>query len=59
VDAITNALREEPTNDSYWTAYGNAHFSDQPEIAQHAYIKALELDPKVIKNLMAIGEKMN
>lgn len=48
VDAITNALKEEPTNNSYWTAYGNAHFSDQPEIAQHAYIKALELDPKVI-----------
>lgn len=59
VDAITNALKEEPINNSYWTAYGNAHFSGQPEIAQHAYIKALELDPKVIWNLMAIAERMS
>lgn len=47
VDAIINALKEEPINDSYWMAYGDIHFSSQPEIAQHAYVKALELDPKV------------
>ncbi|KAJ3567050.1 hypothetical protein NP233_g6613 [Leucocoprinus birnbaumii] len=46
VEAITNALREEPSNDLYWNAYGNAHFSSHPKIAQHAYIKALELDSK-------------
>lgn len=47
VEAVTNALKEEPLNDAYWIAYGNAHFSDQPKMAQHAYVQALELDPKV------------
>jgi superkiller protein 3 len=46
VDATTNALREEPTNDLYWNAYGSAHFMEHPKVAQHAYIKALELDSK-------------
>ncbi|KAF5351978.1 hypothetical protein D9756_007386 [Leucocoprinus leucothites] len=31
VEAITNALKEEPSNDMYWNAYGNAHFSNQPK----------------------------
>jgi superkiller protein 3 len=56
VEAITNALKEEPSNDLYWNTYGNAHFSTHPKIAQHAYIKALDLDSKVWKNLTCIGE---
>lgn len=47
VEAITNALNEEPSNDLYWTAYGNAHFSGHPKLSQHAYIKAIEQHPKV------------
>lgn len=47
VEAITNALKEYPSNDLYWNAYGNAHFLGHPKIAQHAYIKALELSSKV------------
>lgn len=46
-EAMTNALKEEPTNELYWSIYGNVQFSDHPKVAQHAYIKALELNPKV------------
>lgn len=47
IEAMTNALKEEPTNELYWSTYGNVQFSDHPKVAQHAYIKALELNPKV------------
>ncbi|KAI0915649.1 hypothetical protein AcW1_003803 [Taiwanofungus camphoratus] len=48
-EAIRNfkeALRLEPSNDQYWTALGDATFESQPRTAQHAYIKALEIDGK-------------
>lgn len=44
---IVEALRQEPGNDTYWSALGNVHFTRQPKIAQHAFIKALEFDSKV------------
>jgi superkiller protein 3 len=47
VNSLTQALRADPSNDLYWNAFGNAHFSERPKIAQHAYIRSLELDPKV------------
>lgn len=49
-EAITqfkNALRLEPTNDSFWLALGNATFLSQPSLCQHSYIRALEIDNKV------------
>jgi superkiller protein 3 len=44
---ILHALREEPGNDTYWSALGCLHFTRHPKIAQHAFIKALEFDSKV------------
>ncbi|KAF9451265.1 protein prenylyltransferase [Macrolepiota fuliginosa MF-IS2] len=55
VEAIKNALREDPSNDLYWIAYGNAHFSGHAKIAQHAYIKALELDSKNVITWTNLG----
>lgn len=48
VEAVTNALKEEPSNELYWNAYGNVHFSEHPKVAQHAYVKALEINSKVM-----------
>lgn len=48
IDCLTQAIREDPGNDSYWVALGDAHFLTNAKTAQHAYIKALELDSKVI-----------
>lgn len=47
VAAFTKALREEPGNDTYWNALGSINFTEQPKTAQHAFIKALEIDHKV------------
>lgn len=44
---MTEALRADPGNDAYWTALGGVNFLDHPKTAQHAYIKALEIDHKV------------
>ncbi|KXN90207.1 Superkiller protein 3 [Leucoagaricus sp. SymC.cos] len=55
VEALAGALKEEPTNDMYWNAYGNAHFSSQPKVAQHAHIKALELDSKNVVTWTNLG----
>jgi superkiller protein 3 len=46
-EAMTKALKEELTNELYWSIYGNIQFPDHPKIAQHAYIKALEMNSKV------------
>ncbi|KIY52714.1 hypothetical protein FISHEDRAFT_69529 [Fistulina hepatica ATCC 64428] len=46
IACFTNALREEPSNDACWIALADAHFIDQPKIAQHAYIKAIEIASK-------------
>jgi superkiller protein 3 len=47
VACLTKALREDPGNDTYWNALGYMNFVAQPKTAQHAYIKALEIDNKV------------
>jgi len=44
---LTKALREDTGNDTYWNALGSINFVAQPKTAQHAYIKALEIDNKV------------
>ena len=49
ISFFTKALREEPGNDKYWNALGSVNFIDQPQTAQHAFIKALETDDKVSK----------
>lgn len=47
VECLTTALREDPGNDAYWNALGSVNFVAKPKSAQHAYIRALEIDHKV------------
>jgi superkiller protein 3 len=46
-ECLAEAVREDPGNDIYWVALGDANFSSRAKTAQHAYIKALEIDSKV------------
>ncbi|KAK0197963.1 superkiller protein 3 [Armillaria mellea] len=46
IEFLGSALRQCPLNEEYWTALGNAYFLTQPKSAQHAYIRALEIDSK-------------
>ena len=46
VVCLKQALRHDPGNTLYWSALGTLHF-EEPKIAQHSYIKALEIDSKV------------
>ncbi|TCD60261.1 Superkiller protein 3 [Steccherinum ochraceum] len=43
---LKEALGFDPINDTYWSTLGTALFASQPKIAQHAYIKALEIDSR-------------
>ncbi|KAI6044690.1 superkiller protein 3 [Pisolithus marmoratus] len=43
---LKEALYKDPNEPTYWTALAITYFLDRPKISQHAYIKALELDPK-------------
>lgn len=47
VACLKKAIHEDPGNDAYWNALGNMNFVAQPKVAQHAYIRALEIDSKV------------
>ncbi|KAJ3841697.1 TPR-like protein [Lentinula raphanica] len=44
--ALIEAIRTSPSNDTYWVTLGDMLFVEQPKMAQHAYIKALEIDTK-------------
>lgn len=52
--SLLQALRLDPTNDLYWVTLGNHVFSDQPKVAQHAFIKALEINTKVCAPMVLI-----
>ncbi|CAK5265358.1 unnamed protein product [Mycena citricolor] len=43
-ESLKHALREDPGNDLYWVGLGDANFLTHAKMAQHAYIKALEID---------------
>ncbi|KAI6121364.1 superkiller protein 3 [Pisolithus sp. B1] len=43
---LKEALYKDPDDPTYWTALAITYFLDRPKISQHAYVKALELDPK-------------
>lgn len=47
LDAIKQALRSDSSNDLFWNAFGAMHFVRDADLAQHAYIKAIELNSKV------------
>ena len=46
-EALKLALRNEPSLELFWNALGTINFERKPKLAQHSYIRALELDPKV------------
>lgn len=50
ISMLADALRKEPSNPTYWTALAMMYFVEKPKAAQHAYIRALELDSKVRQN---------
>ncbi|KAF5386053.1 hypothetical protein D9615_002427 [Tricholomella constricta] len=55
VSCLTHALREDPGNDLYWMGLGDAHFLSNAKNAQHAYIKALEIDSKKASTWASFG----
>lgn len=46
---LKEALGLDPLNDRYWHTLGDLYFVLRPKLAQHAYVKALEVDNKVNK----------
>jgi len=55
VECLKKALQLDPTSDIYWVGLGNAHFLSHPKAAQHAYIKALEVDSKNPSTWVKLG----
>ncbi len=49
IRCLKEAISLDPVSNQYWNALGNALFITQPKTAQHAYIRALEIDSKVSK----------
>jgi superkiller protein 3 len=47
VDCFLEATKREPGNDTFWMALGNATFLVNGGLAQHAYFRALQVQPKV------------
>lgn len=47
VKYFKEALRLDPSNDRYWNSLANINFVTEPATAQHAYVRALEIDSKV------------
>jgi len=45
--SIKEAIRVQPGEDNYWRALGDMSLVSQPKEAQHAYIRALEINSKV------------
>lgn len=54
ISFLKEALKLDPLNDRYWNTLGNSLFLEQPKTAQHAYIRALEIDSKVRDDLLRI-----
>jgi superkiller protein 3 len=45
--SIKEAIRAQPGEDNYWRALGDMNLVSKPKEAQHAYIRALEINSKV------------
>ncbi|KAI0093293.1 TPR-like protein [Irpex rosettiformis] len=46
VQCFKEAISLSPIDDRYWNALANALFISKPRLAQHAYVKALDIDTK-------------
>jgi superkiller protein 3 len=51
VNAVKHALRRDPLNDALWSLYGSLVFATDAKVAQHAYIKAVEINKHVSSSL--------
>ncbi len=45
--SIKEAIRAQPGEDNYWRALGDMNLVSHPKEAQHAYVRALEINSKV------------
>ena len=55
IEYLKQALQTDATNDIYWVALGNVLFVTHAKEAQHAYIKALELNSKNSMTWVSLG----
>lgn len=54
-ESLKKAVQAEPGNDVYWVGLGNAYFSTHAKAAQHAYIKALDIDSRNASTWVNLG----
>lgn len=55
IGAAMEAVRADPREPRHWRAFGDLSFVKQPRSAQHAYIRALELDGKDVQTWASLG----
>ncbi|KAI0063698.1 superkiller protein 3 SKI3 [Artomyces pyxidatus] len=55
ISCITEALRADPRDEAYWRTLGDMNFTSQAKTAQHAYIKALEINSKDAVTWTSLG----
>lgn len=53
------SLTLDPINDRYWNALGSSLFSSHPKTAQHAFIRALKIDARVMSLIFRIRRNTN
>ncbi|KAL4253450.1 hypothetical protein ABKN59_002079 [Abortiporus biennis] len=46
VKTLKESISFDPINDQYWVGLANAVFITQPRLAQHAYVRALDINSK-------------
>lgn len=49
-ESVRRALLIQPGNALFWSTFGDLNFSSKPAVAQHAYIRSLEINNKVFYN---------
>ena len=52
---VRSALRFRPKDEQLWTTLGTIVFESSPNLSQHAFIMALEINPKVRDRLQSPG----
>ncbi|KAH9978973.1 TPR-like protein [Lactifluus volemus] len=53
--SIKEAIRAQPGEDNYWRALGDMNLVSKPKEAQHAYIRALEINSKNVEVWTSLG----
>ena len=55
IELLKNSLQLDVGNAVYWAALGNTYFLLHPNAAQHAYIRAIEIDSKSASAWVNLG----